>query len=77
MGNEPVVSQSGRGKLRPIYEMVWNHYHNIEGLPDAAPMDPVYNTKSTVDANWPEGIHTDHQPFTTLLYSRTDRTATR
>jgi hypothetical protein len=77
IGNEPVVSQSGRGKLRPIYEMVWNHYHNIEGLPDAAPMDPVYNTKSTVDANWPEGIHTDHQPFTTLLYSRTDRTATR
>ena len=67
--NEPVISESGRGQMRPIYEMVWNHYHNVKGFADSATTDPVYYTKARAAALRPEGIHTDHQPFTTLLYT--------
>ena len=67
--NEPAVSESGRGQMRPIYEMVWNHYHNVKGFADSAPADPVYYTKARAAALRPEGIQTDHQPFTTLLYT--------
>ncbi|MRN55029.1 RICIN domain-containing protein [Paenibacillus monticola] len=69
--NEPVVSASGRGKLRPIYDMVWNHYHYVKGLADSASTDPVYNTRSLIASFEPESVSTDHQPFTTLLYTRT------
>ncbi|QYR23822.1 RICIN domain-containing protein [Paenibacillus sp. sptzw28] len=68
--NEPVVSEAGRGQWRPIYEMVWNHYHSVKGLADVTPSDPVYYTKSLVASVRPEGISTDHQPFTTLLYTQ-------
>lgn len=68
--NEPAVSASGRGKLRPIYDMVWNHYHYVKGLADSAITDPVYNTRSLIASFEPESVSTDHQPFTTLLYTR-------
>ncbi|WP_028610082.1 RICIN domain-containing protein [Paenibacillus harenae] len=67
--NEPVISESGRGQMRPVYEMVWNHYHNVKGFADSVTTDPVYHTKARAAAFRPEGIHTDHQPFTTLLYT--------
>ncbi|KRF42266.1 hypothetical protein [Paenibacillus sp. Soil787] len=54
----------------PIYEMVWNHYHNMKGIADFSPSDPVYYTKAKAAALRPEGISTDHQPFTTLLYTK-------
>ncbi|MGG6312355.1 RICIN domain-containing protein [Paenibacillus macerans] len=67
--NEPVIGSGNRGETRPIYEMVWNHYHNVKGLADATPSDPVYYSKARAALLRPEGIHTDHQPFTTLLYN--------
>src|SRR5262249_51289707 len=27
------ISANGRGRLRPIYEMVWNHYERRRGIP--------------------------------------------
>lgn len=68
--NEPVVSPSGREQIRPIYNMIWSHYHGVKGLADAEAADPVYNTKALVATTQPEGIQTDHQPFTTLLYTQ-------
>ncbi|XEC95850.1 RICIN domain-containing protein [Paenibacillus tarimensis] len=68
--NEPVIASGGRGQARPIYEMVWNHYHNVKGLADSVPTDPVYHSRARAALLRPEGIHTDHQPFTTLLYTR-------
>ncbi|MGG1555906.1 RICIN domain-containing protein [Paenibacillus ferrarius] len=68
---ETTISSASRAQFRPIYEMVWNHYHYVDGLADAASTDPVYNTKTVVDALRPEPIHTDHEPFTTLLYAQT------
>jgi len=59
------ISEEGRGRLRPIYEMVWNHYQNRRGIP--APF-----TKQAADKIRPEGpAHgADHPGFGTLLFSR-------
>ena len=58
------ISSDGRGRLRPIYEMVWNHYANRRGLP--APF-----TRQAADALRPEGaaFASDHIGFGTLLFS--------
>jgi len=37
---ETVVSSSGRGNIRPMWELVWNHYVNRKGL--AAPFSKLY-----------------------------------
>jgi hypothetical protein len=64
-----VISAEGRGTLRPIYEMVWNHYQRRRGIP--APW-----TKKAADRERPEGRgHTvDHAGFGTLMYSLADVT---
>ena len=58
------ISADGRGNLRPIYEMVWNHYQNRRGLP--APY-----TRQAADKLRPEGAAhgSDHPGFGTLLFS--------
>jgi len=58
------ISVEGRGTLRPIYEMVWNHYGVRRGLP--APF-----TKQAADKLRPEGAAWtgDHPGFGTLLFS--------
>lgn len=58
------ISSDGRGHLRPIYEMVWNHYQNRRGIP--APF-----TRRAADAIRPEGAAqgSDHPGFGTLLFS--------
>jgi len=58
------ISSDGRNKLRPIYEMVWNHYQNRCGIP--APF-----TRQAADQLRPEGAapYSDHPGFGTLLFS--------
>ena len=58
------ISAEGRGKLRPIYEMVWNHYQNRRGIP--APF-----TRQAADQLRPESAApgSDHPGFGTLLFS--------
>lgn len=58
------ISEQGRGRLRPIYEMVWNHYQVRCGIP--APY-----TKRAADTLRPEGaaFQADHPGFGTLLFT--------
>ena len=57
-------SPMGRGRLRPIWEMVWNHYENRQGV--LAPY-----TKEAAERARPEsaGFGADHPGFGTLLFS--------
>ncbi len=58
------ISTEGRGALRPVYEMVWNHYHVLGGL--TAPFTGEAAAKLR-----PEGAAWtgDHPGFGTLLFS--------
>lgn len=58
------LSSDGRGRLRPIYEMVWNHYERRRGVP--APF-----TRRAADRIRPEGAlrNADHPGFGTLLFT--------
>jgi len=58
------ISTEGRNNLRPIYEMVWNHYQVRRGIP--APF-----TKQAADKLRPEGAAWtgDHPGFGTLLFT--------
>jgi hypothetical protein len=58
------ISAEGRNALRPVYEMVWNHYQNRRGIP--APF-----TRQAADKLRPEGAapYSDHPGFGTLLFS--------
>jgi hypothetical protein len=60
-----VISTDGRGKLRPIFEMVLNHYENRRGIP--APF-----TRRAAEKLRPEGVANagDHPGFGTLLFTR-------
>ena len=59
-----VISPQGRNRLRPIYEMVWNHYGRRRGLP--APF-----TQQAAERIRPEGAawSADHPGFGTLLFT--------
>lgn len=59
------ISLEGRGHLRPIYEMVWNHYENRRGIP--APF-----SKQAASKIRPEGDArgADHPGFGTLMFYR-------
>jgi hypothetical protein len=59
------ISAEGRGNLRPIYEMVWNHYERRRGVP--APF-----TRQAAEKLRPEGpaFGADHPGFGTLLFTR-------
>lgn len=58
------ISAIGRGKLRAIYEMAWNHYGVLKGL------DAPY-TKMAAEKLRPEGIgfQADHVGYGTLLFT--------
>ncbi|WP_159887935.1 fascin domain-containing protein [Paenibacillus puerhi] len=72
---ESVVSTVNRSQNRPVYTMVWNHYKHVKGLADSTSSHPVYYTRLMSSAIWPESTHTDHQPLSTLMYSRASRAA--
>ncbi len=59
------ISEEGRGELRPIYEMAWNHYHRRRGL------DAPFIGEAAAKLR-PEGpaFSADHPGFGTLLFSR-------
>jgi hypothetical protein len=59
------ISAEGRGRLRPIYEMVFNHYERRRGVP--APF-----TRRAAEQLRPEGaaFDADHPGFGTLLFTR-------
>ncbi len=63
-----VISPEGRGQLRPIYEMVWNHYERRRGL-------KTPYTRQAAEKLRPEGaaFGADHPGFGTLLFSRPPR----
>ena len=62
------ISAQGRGRLRPIYEMVWNHYEGRRGV--AAPF-----TRQAAASIRPEGaaFQADHSGFGTLLFTQSGR----
>ncbi len=59
------ISPEGRGGLRPIYEMVWNHYECRKGV--KAPY-----TRQAAEKIRPEGASpwVDHPGFGTLLFTQ-------
>lgn len=57
----PKISEDKRGIFRPIYEMVYHHYHDRVGL-------EMKYTKLVLERIRPEGYHWDHPSFGTLLY---------
>lgn len=65
------ISPIGRGRLRPIWEMVFNHYANRRGIP--APF-----TRQAAARARPEGagFSADHPGFGTLLFSLPPRDGT-
>jgi hypothetical protein len=58
------ISSQGRRRLRPLYEMVWNHYERRRGVP--APF-----TRQAAERIRPEGAAkgADHPGFGTLLFT--------
>ena len=62
------ISDEGRGALRPIYEMVWNHYERRAGVP--APF-----TRRAAEKIRPEGpaFTADHPGFGTLMFTLPER----
>jgi hypothetical protein len=58
------ISTDARGKLRPVWEMAWNHYHNRRGL-------PMPHTQRVLEKIRPEGAAwtSDHPGFGTLLFT--------
>jgi len=61
-GTRPIISTAGRGRLRPIYEQVWNHYEKRKGI--GAPY-----TKHVAEKMRPEGWNRDHSSFGTPFFS--------
>jgi hypothetical protein len=59
------ISPKVRGRLRPVYEMVWNHYHNRRGIEASF-------TRQAIEKVRPEGAATaaDHPGFGTILFAR-------
>jgi arabinogalactan endo-1,4-beta-galactosidase len=58
------IATRARGRFRPIFEMVWNHYERRKGIP--APY-----TKQAAEKIRPEGaaFDADHPGFGTLLFT--------
>jgi hypothetical protein len=66
------ISTVSRGAFSPVYEMVWNHYHNRRGLP------ATYTGQVRGLASYaPEISNSDHGGLGTLLYSRPPDPAAR
>jgi hypothetical protein len=65
------ISSEGRGRLRAIYELVWNHYERRQPIP--APF-----TRQAAGKIRPEGaaFGADHPGFGTLLFTLPDEGST-
>lgn len=61
-----MISTNGRGRLRPVFEEIYNHYAKRAGI-------PVVNTQCAASQMRPEGAvgsGADHPGFGTLLFFR-------
>lgn len=56
------ISSEARGQFRPVYERVYNHYVNREGL-------SMPYTKEVIDKIRPEGYYYEHFGFGTFLFN--------
>jgi hypothetical protein len=67
---QTVISSSGRGGSRPIWEMIYNHYVNRRGLsaPNIAAMASQQRPESGPDLSSPSSF--DHLGFGTLMHTR-------
>jgi hypothetical protein len=57
-----VISTKSRGRFIPIYQMVYQHYVEIKGL-------PMPYVKKVIDKVGPEGFDRDQPAFGTFLFS--------
>lgn len=73
---QDVISEQGRGNIRPIWELIYNHYVKLKGLD--APYSEQYATLVRDDAGGAEGGGGDYGStsggfdqlgFGTLLYT--------
>jgi hypothetical protein len=64
-----MISREGRGRFRPIYEKVYQHYHGRMGL-------EMPYTRRVLEQTRPEGTHWDHAPWGTLMFYRPENTRT-
>lgn len=55
------ISRRGRGRFRPNYERIVNHYHHRMGL-------EMPYSKKVADKIRPEGTHSQHMPWGTLMF---------
>jgi hypothetical protein len=62
---QTAISPIDRGQFRPIYEMVYNHYHNRQGLD--CPYTQQVAAKLRPEGAWPNA---DHPGFGTLLFTK-------
>jgi hypothetical protein len=67
---ESSVSPKFRGEVKPIYDLIWNHYHHVKGLPDSNPISPVYYTREMLNISLPGRENTDCLPLSVLMYTR-------
>ena len=56
------ISEKSRGRFRPIYERVFNHYHNRQGLEMPFTWEAVQETR-------PEGGGVASLPWGTLMFA--------
>jgi hypothetical protein len=63
------ISEEGRGRLRPIYEEVYNHYAIRRGL--EAPYSAEAASRIRPEGEGSQGA--DHAGFGTLMFSRTEK----
>lgn len=67
-----IISTISRGRLRPIFEEIYNHYVNRMGIP--APF--TQRAAESLRPEGPAGPGADHVGFGTLLFTRPASTAT-
>lgn len=75
--SEPVPAKKLRSEVRPVYDLIWDYYHDVDGLAGDKPGTPLYYTRQAVYGT-PMRNHTDQLPFPSLMYvpEAGDRTRT-
>lgn len=69
---ETVISSASRNELRPVWEMIYNHYANRKGLsvPNIAARAQLLRPEGGPNANTNHGSAFDQIGYGTLLYTR-------
>jgi len=67
---EDKISPRFRSEIRPIYDLIWHHYHGVKKLVGDKKGTPLYYTKQALDKS-PVRNHTDHLPFSMVMFTPT------